>query len=71
MVRLLYKLVSIINRVYASKTTSIYTSILKKHETNHKVNKFLKENDDTSFIEALDETLEIKEPDFDYFEMKF
>lgn len=52
-----------------SSTTSIYTT-LKKQNNSDKVKDFLKENDDKSFIQAIDSVSEKKEPPLDYFEME-
>lgn len=52
-----------------SNTTSIYTT-LKKQNNSDKVKNFLKENDDKSFIQAIDSVSKKKELPLDYFEIE-
>lgn len=74
-VRLLLELVYRFYSVIVSKTTSrftsktTYTSSLKKQNKNEKVKAFLKNNNDSTFIDAIDETLDIHPLSSDYYEV--
>ena len=74
-VRLLLELVYSFYSVIVSKTTSrftsktTYTSSLKKQNKNVKVKAFLKNNNDSTFIDAIDETLDIHPLTNDYYEV--